>query len=348
LEQEYTLDRRLELNSLITYCNEVILPKLAVLEERRLEIKRKRLISAPVYAVTVFAIVLTIAKVTGRNGFVPHFLFIGFSGAILYYFNGFYNIGKMAKAEIIPDMLSHLGWKHTADLQKSTDFYHLNRNGLVPKWSDKSYEDKIVGEIDDIPFTAHEIHLTHGSGDSEVNHDLFLIKVPSAKKFSGITHIRTKKSKLDFNKKNVKGLDRVKFVSLKFGKLFDVFSTDAVEAQYLLPPNYIETVTSFKEELEGKRPENIHVAFGILAEEISQAFSIEPFCQMKATLESMTFMDGHIYLILGSSDFFEIEKLHLNLNDPMHVDAILNEIELIFKVFDHFKLMMKASVSSET
>jgi len=345
LEQKYSLNDRPELNSLIAYCNEVILPKFAILEERRLEIKRKRLVRAPVYTVAFIAMVLIIAKVTGRNGFIPHFLFIGIGGAILYYFNGFFNIGKTAKIEIIPDMLSHLGWKHTADLQKSTDFYLLNRNGFVPKWSHKSYEDKIIGEINKVPFTAHEIHLTHGSGDSEVSHDLFLIKVASGNEFSGMTHVRTKKSKLDFNKNDVRGLDRVKFVSPKFGKLFDVFSTDAIEAQYLLPPNYIETLTIFKEELEGKRPDNIYVSFGNLAEEITQTFSAEAFYKMSATLESITFMDGHIYIILGASNFFEIKQPHLDLNDPMHIDAILNEIELIFRVFDYFKPMMKTPFS---
>jgi len=307
LEQKYSLNDRPELNSLIAYCNEVILPKFAILEERRLEIKRKRLVRAPVYTVAFIAMVLIIAKVTGRN--------------------------------------SHLGWKHTADLQKSTDFYLLNRNGFVPKWSHKSYEDKIIGEINKVPFTAHEIHLTHGSGDSEVSHDLFLIKVASGNEFSGMTHVRTKKSKLDFNKNDVRGLDRVKFVSPKFGKLFDVFSTDAIEAQYLLPPNYIETLTIFKEELEGKRPDNIYVSFGNLAEEITQTFSAEAFYKMSATLESITFMDGHIYIILGASNFFEIKQPHLDLNDPMHIDAILNEIELIFRVFDYFKPMMKTPFS---
>jgi len=294
------------------------------------------------------AMVLIIAKVTGRNGFVPHFLFFGIGGAILYYYDGIFEIGETAKAEIIPDMLSHLEWEYSADLQKSTDFYFLNRNGFVPKWSDRSYEDKITGEVNSIPFTAHEIHLTHGSGDSEVKHDLFLIKVASAKKFSGLTHVRTKKSKLDFNKNDVKGLDRVRFVSSKFGKLFEVFSTDAVEAQYLLPPNYIETITIFKEELEGERPDNIHVAFGNVAEEISQIFSVEPFYRMSANLESMTFMDSHIYLILGASDFFEIKQTHQDMTNPKHIDAILNEIELIFRVFDHFRSFMRAPVSDKS
>lgn len=291
------------------------------------------------------AVGLLVAYRTGRSVFAINALFIGCAVWIIGFFSGGETVRNIAKAEIISDMLAHHGWDHAPKFKKSTDFYNLDKHDVFPKWNGKRYGDKISGVIGGVPFTALEIHLKHGGGDGEVNHDLLMIKVPSAESFKGVTLVRTKSALLDLNQRYVRApLKRIKFVSSQFEKLFNVYSTDGVEAQFLLPPDFIEHVTAFTYDLEGKTSDDFQIALGDMAEEISQILTSHALRQTGVSLQSMTFMDNHFYIVLGSSDFFEFKRTSLTLSDPIHVDTILTEIDLIYQIFDHFKKRMKRAV----
>ena len=341
LETGRKWESSVERESLISYCDAVIAPKLAAAEKQRLDLKPQRYRRLGIGTVLYVMVVFIIAKSTDNTVIIINALFLGVLILLYGLIRPPYKLVKMMKADIIPDMLSQLNWSYEEGFEKSTDFYHLNRNDVFPKWHSKHYRDKITGKIAGIPFTAFEIHMSHGGGDSEVNYDFFMIKVPAEKRFSGVTLIKTKRHKLDLNQRWVKALSRVKFVSSKFESLFDVYTSDNIEAQYLLPPNDIETITAFKETLEGKKPNNWQVSLGDTAEELSQIFNTDSINQARTTLDSMTFMQGHLYIVLGGSDFFEFKTKLQNFNDPEPIHKTLREIDLIHNIFDHFKSWMK-------
>ena len=341
-------ENRPELSSLIAYCDKVIRPRLAALEAQRIATKRKRYLRTPVYLVLSVSAVLLFVKITGWNGILPQLIFLVCGTSVLHLFSGFYKLKKLAKSEIISDIFSNLGWGYLPEFEKSTDFYLLDRYGIFPAWDKKKYKDKITGKIDNIQFEAYETHLTHGSGDSEIKHDLFVIKVQSTLNFLGVTHIAKRRPKFDLNRfdlsrRSLEGLKRVKFVSSKFEKQFDVFSTDGVEAQYLLSPDRVEELMAFKRYLEGDDTSEIQMALGNFAEELSEIFTHGNLGNIQTTIRSITYFEGHIFFILAASDFFEIKNTQLDLSDPFHVDIILEEVDLIYQVFDHLKTWMRGT-----
>jgi len=343
LEQKW--ENSPERESLLAYCNKVIYPKLANLETQRLAMKRKRYVRIAIYTAISVLAVFIIAMLIDKYSFVPQALFVIIGGSILAGSSrvGLYKLAKSAKADIVPDILSQLGWNYAATFKKSTDFYHLNRHGVFPKWDTKRYEDKITGKIAGVPFTAFEIHMSYGGGDSEVNHNFLMIKAPTAKSFSGMTVVKTKHSILNLEQRTVKDLRRVKFVSSKFENLFDVFSNDNVEAQYLLPPNDVEIITTFKEELEGIKPDSFQDGLYELAEELSQIFTSAAFHNARIRFQSLTFMDAHLFIILGTNDFFELRNIENDFNNPQDIHKILTEIDLIHRLFERFKPLIKSA-----
>lgn len=302
---------REELKSLVVYCENVIRPNLATLGFEYIETKR-RLFNRKLIHILLFLITVSVLPMFIDGGLKNIFkcLLVIWAAIILFSSsNKHHDIVIDAKARILPDMLSHLGWGYTARLAESSDFKHLNEYGIFPIWERVSHQDKIKGEISNIPFTAHEINLEWGTGDNKINNGFFLIKAPTLQKTSGVTFIRAKNLSSNLLGR-VKKLKRIKFVSSDFEKSLDVFSNDAVEAHFLLPPDELENITAF--------------------------------CQdMKRNLQSIVFMDDNLYIILRANDFFEIKRMQVELAEPIHVDSILDEIELIFKVFDYLKPLMK-------
>jgi len=122
-----------------------------------------------------------------------------------------------------------------------------------------------------------------------------------------------------------------------------VYSSDGIETQYLLPPDKIEEITAFKQSLEGITPDDTQIQLGQVAEEILQILTSGGQSEARATLESITFMDSHLFIVLGGNDFFNIDTSAVAFHDPVHVDSMLAEIDLIYKVFDHFKVWMEAN-----
>ncbi len=74
--------------------------------------------------------------------------------------------------------------------------------------------------------------------------------------FSGKTIIRRDRGRL--NPFKINGLKRVGFASLEFERLFEVYSTDQVEAQTLLSPDFISRLIDFDEDYMGR---NIQCVF---------------------------------------------------------------------------------------
>jgi len=199
ISQDYKT--RVELRSLVKHCDMVTRPKLADLERRRLETKRQRYIRISVCMAILVVAVLVLGKLTKLSHLIPNALFIGSLVYMWFLSRDTDALRGTVKAEIVSDIMSHLGWAHTLKFKNSDDFDKLDMYGVFPKWQHRRYEDKITGKISGVFFTANEVQLIDNRDDGQLHYDLFVIKVPCAKTFSAMTLIRSKHSILNFNQK---------------------------------------------------------------------------------------------------------------------------------------------------
>ncbi len=134
--------------------------------------------------------------------------------------------------------------------------------GILPSFDDDYYQDYWRGRVGDTDFTLYEIHLTEerGSGKSRSTVTVFqgiILRMAFARGFLGTTVLR-RNSVIKFTLfgDSISGdgqkLERIKMVHPDFEDAFDVYSSDPVEAQYLVHPVYIERLIALEHEFAGK------------------------------------------------------------------------------------------------
>lgn len=103
-------------------------------------------------------------------------------------------------------------------------------------------------------------------------------------------------------------LDEVRLEDPKFSKRFNVYSSDQIEARYLVSPAFME------------RFYDLQTAFG--AKKIKCSFVDETL----------------MIAIETNKNLFEIGSLFKSLNDPTSINNFYNELASIYKMIDYFKL----------
>ena len=116
-----------------------------------------------------------------------------------------------------------------------------------------------------------------------------------------------------FEKKE-EALDKVLLEDPKFDKRFDVYSSDQVEARYLVTPSFME------------RFYNLKTAFG--AKKIKCSF----------------YDDTFMVAISTSKNLFEVCSLFKSLRDPSYMQEFYKELDSVYKMIDHFKLYEKTGL----
>ena len=113
------------------------------------------------------------------------------------------------------------------------------------------------------------------------------------------------------NVKNEEALDEVKLEDPKFVKRFNVYSSDQVEARYLVTPSFME------------RFQNLNTAFG-------------------AKKAKCSFYDDKImFAISTNKNLFEVGSIWRSLEDPKSINQLFNELYSVYRMIDYFKLDQK-------
>ena len=123
--------------------------------------------------------------------------------------------------------------------------------GILPSgWTDEKNEDEITGCVDGIEFKMFETRLTHQEQDTNsqgvtttrtvVDFDGVLCDFKTAKSFDGHTIITRDYGFLNSLQSTFSNLDRVFLEDVVFEKKFAAFSTDQIEARYLLTVSFME------------------------------------------------------------------------------------------------------------
>ena len=111
-----------------------------------------------------------------------------------------------------------------------------------------------------------------------------------------------------FTRNKEEKLEEVKLEDLRFCKKFNVYSSDQVEARYLVTPSFME------------RFKNLNTAFG--AKKAKCSF----------------FGDEVMFAISTNKNLFEIGSIFKSLENPGSINEFYNELSSILNMVDYFKL----------
>tara|TARA_R110002096_G_scaffold309403_4_gene504027 strand:- start:58802 stop:59725 length:924 start_codon:yes stop_codon:yes gene_type:complete len=214
-------------------------------------------------------------------------------------------VRREAKAELMPALCREIGLEYRISPPSHTiDAY--DQLSIVPSYDEKKLEDQIIGQVDDIEFKLLEAKLISVTRDSKGRKSRttvfngFLVEFDFHKNFSGQTIITKDYTVIgNFLTGWTRSGERVKLEDSVFESEFEVYSTDQVEARYLLTPTFMERVLEF-----------------------SRLPSVKQL--------QLAFKDGVIYMaIKRNGNAFEGGSF--NLNDP---DLIKQNIRDIAQIFD--------------
>lgn len=172
-------------------------------------------------------------------------------------------------------------------------------------------EDHFSGHYKQVGIEFSEIELTQNRGNSRrmVFKGLAILLSSGTKKFMGHTIIQKDRGFLDRQwQTHSKKLQRADLLDLEFEKQFDVFTTDQVEARYLIDPKIIESLKTLNDEFDGKN-------------------------------FSAAFYDEHVLILIASSkNRFEPASIHTPAVDTKTILSLRNEIAQILSIIDRLAL----------
>lgn len=161
-------------------------------------------------------------------------------------------------------LASAMGASYRHEGEPGVDYGVAERFGLVPSDPDEAdYSDFWEGSFGGIDLAVHEAHLQEwqGSGKSRRLVTVFrgvVMGYRFARGFHGTTLVRRDSGVLNFlgggaGSAGGARLERVRMVDPRFEKLFEVHSTDQVEARYLVHPAFCERLLDVETAFHGKR-----------------------------------------------------------------------------------------------
>lgn len=298
-----------------------VVPTLKVLDKEREATHRSALVAQFVLALIGLIIAGFIASAAGVLGFlIPAVITIVIMVITWNLMTKNFKLG--AKTTLIGGVVSFFDWTYSPTCEAPEIFKRLNQLRLFSGFDSETFSDRIEGMAFERDFTLTEIFLTRQESRTTTDSQghtktetrtvtVFngcLISVKILQEFHGET-IVLRKGFL-FNPKKVKGLKRVGLVSSKFEKDLLAYSTDQVEARYLLPPTLIEQIIAYERSFKGK---NIRFAF----------------------------IDGHLHIVVETGNRFEFKHLSESMLSPNRIKTLLGEISATFDLIEG--LLQKSS-----
>ena len=171
-----------------------------------------------------------------------------------------------------------LGLDYSTVVTDSHPFERARAFDLLPSYDNATTEDQWSGQLGGQRFCLHEARLTEerGSGKNRRTVTVFagsLICVGFARPFTGITLIRRKAQGLGLIRKLFEGetitvagqsLQRTVLADPRLGDSFEVWSTDQVEAHYLVNPSYVERLIGIEQAFAGEKLRAVFAAGELL------------------------------------------------------------------------------------
>ena len=185
--------------------------------------------------------------------------------------------------------------------------------GLVPSWDRSKYEDMLTGERSSTPFLFYEAHLeekrttTDSKGRTRTTWVTVFrgqcLVAKFHKPFTGVTKVFRDAGMFNaFLKIGQKG-ERVRLEDPLFEKAFEVFSTDQIEARFILTPDFMERLIHLEKTFKGRK--------------LRCAFS-----------------GGEMLVCVEGKNLFEPGSMHRPMTDLARVREILDDFSAVFLLID--------------
>jgi hypothetical protein len=222
------------------------------------------------------------------------------------------------KNKIFPRILNFVGeFTFTAEVTDKVELF--KDSGLIPSYSIENSEDYIAGEYDGVRIELFETHLQkRRTGKHQRYVTVFnglIINFSMNKKFNGKTLVKQDKGSVGnwFSTRSTK-LANVKLEDPKFENLFEVYSSDQIEARYLLTVSFMERLLELAEIFE-----NAKIELCFENENLLMTIPLrKPIFEPGPVTEPETFIDD--------------------------AQSLLKEMHLIFQIIETLKLNMKLNL----
>jgi hypothetical protein len=291
-------------------------PALAAREDDRVKaVARQRNFS-------IGGVLLAIAIFAGFGFLMPEdgFIFGGFLGVFaaigLFAWGSMAlnKLGKETKLMLVQPVTAEFGMSYELTPAQPQEIHSFRSLGLVPSWDRSKYEDRITGARNETPFEFFEAHLeekrttTDGKGRTRTTWVTVFrgqcLVVKFHKQFNGVTKVFRDKGVFNFLGKLGQGkAQKVKLEDPVFEKAFEVYSTDQIEARFLLTPDFMERLVGLERAFKGKQ--------------VRCAFS-----------------GGEMYLACEGANLLEVGSMYRRMDDLGRVREMLIDFAAIFLLID--------------
>jgi len=223
-------------------------------------------------------------------------------------------LGKETKLMLVEPVTAQFGMSYQLDPAQPSEINSFRALGLVPGWDRSKYEDRLAGARNDTPFEFFEAHLeekrttTDGKGRTRTTWVTVFrgqcLVVKFHKQFNGVTKVFRDKGMFNFLGKLGPGkAQKVKLEDPVFEKAFEVYSTDQIEARFLLTPDFMERLVGLERAFKGKQ--------------VRCAFS-----------------GGEMYLACEGANLLEVGSMYRKMDDLGRVREMLVDFAAIFLLID--------------
>ncbi len=235
---------------------------------------------------------------------------IGLGGLLYHWIQGpVHKYRSSVKEGIIAQIVTFFG-ELTFSESKKINSQILENSGITPSYETYNGGDDISGVYDGVPMEMCEVELKQkNSKDREFTvfrGEMFHVKL--RKNFTGKTLVKTDKGMFGNALGGMFGkLERVKLEDPKFEDIFEVYSSDQVEARYLLTTAFMERLLALRDIFKG---------------------TIQ--CE---------FSNDYLFITLATSrDLFEAGPIEKSCLDTEDIHTFLAQMDSIFQVIEVLKL----------
>ena len=290
---------RSEFSELGKFYEEELAPLMRKQERARREAISQALAIGGVGLVACLLIVL----LPGDPGNIPFFVFVVVLVVAAWRIQA---VRKTISGTVLGRICEWLGLKYVQKIARPEYCADFRRLTLLPSFDDDHWEDEIRGRRGEADFVVSEAHLKMEDDDDDSSRTVFhgqVLVVDYHREFLGETIVKRDLGVFNRFGKPGRNFQRVGMVSERFEKAFEAWSTDQVEARYLLDPAVLERF-----------------------EELDRLFSGS---KLRAA-----FSQGKLFVAIETGDKLSVGTMFQTMDTPQRVEQILREFDIIFDLVD--------------
>lgn len=221
---------------------------------------------------------------------------------------------REAKGLLVEPVARAFDLSYEAKPGQVTALRDLRQIGLVPSYDRARFEDRITGQRGEVAFEFFEAHLEErrterSNGQTRRRYVTVFrgqcLRFDFHKRFFGRTVVMRDAGFFNVFGKwfGRKGMDRAALEDPSFEKAFEVYTSDQVEARFLLTPDMMQRLLDLETAFHGKK---LRCAF----------------------------VGNHLLIAVEGTDLFEPGSLFKRLDDPERVGDLLRDFDTVFKILD--------------